>query len=168
MQKRIIRLLYRKIIDASSEQVWDKYLFDATYTEFLMQSQFYNQEKKYNTYAELKNNVPDAEKLNFLVSASVIGYLKQLNETVPDILNHVGKHFLRFENYKFEIIDSDINKREKHRIAIEFVSKPLLWHDTIGSQLIVSHPDAENITDGVLTETFSLQPYLSIYSIKEA
>lgn len=167
MQKQI-RLLYRKIIDTNSTQVWEKYIFDATYTEFLMQAQLYNQNKKYNTYAELKNNVAGAEKLNFLTSAAAVGYVKQLNGTMPDILNNVGKHFLKFENYKFEIINSDISDKSKHRIAIEFVSNPVVWLNTIGSQLLVAADEkTDPADDAVFTHVFSLQPYLQIYSIKE-
>ena len=49
-----------------------------------MQSQYYNQEKKYRSSSEIIQNVPGAEKLHFLVSAAVVGYLKQLDGIVPD------------------------------------------------------------------------------------
>ena len=71
MAKKIIRLCYRKVIDASSSKTWEKYVFDSTYAEFLMQSQYYNQGKKYNSFGELIRNVPGAEKLHFLVSAAM-------------------------------------------------------------------------------------------------
>ena len=74
MAKKIIRLCYRKVIDASSSKKWDKYVFESTYTEFLMQAQLYNQEKKYSSFSELIQNVPAAEKLHFLVSGAVVGY----------------------------------------------------------------------------------------------
>jgi len=167
MSKGTIRLVYRKVIDATAQNVWEKYVFDATYAEFLMQSQLYNTGKKYTAFSELKNNVPNAEKLHFLVSASVIPYLKQLNGKMPDMLNNLGKLFLPFSNYKFEIIESDIRDKSRHRIAIELFSDPVDWIDTIDNQLLVSvHPDSENTDADVLTEMFALQPYLSIYSIK--
>ena len=56
MAKKIIRLCYRKVIDASSSKQWDKYVFESTYTEFLMQAQFYNQEKKYSSFGELTHD----------------------------------------------------------------------------------------------------------------
>jgi len=43
MYKGIIRLCYRKVIDVNSVNAWDKLVFNDTYTEFLLQSQFYNQ-----------------------------------------------------------------------------------------------------------------------------
>jgi len=167
MNKGEIRLVYRKLIDISVQNVWEKYVFDATYAEFLMQSQLYNPEKKYSLFSELKNNVAGADKLHFLVSASVVPYLKQLNGKMPDVLNNLGKLFAPFANYRFEIIESDVWDKAKHRIAVELFSDPLHWIDTIGNQLLVSIPQAETNPDAeILTELFSLQPYLSIHSIK--
>jgi len=167
MTKKIIRLCYRKIIDASSQKTWDKYVFDSTYTEFLMQSQFYNQQKKYSSFGELIQNVPGAEKLHFLVSAAIVGYLKQLDGVIPDILNNLGKHFLKFTGYRFEIINSDIKNKTNHQVAINFFSEPLAWHDTAGGYLLVSSLNGEKNEDGILTNLVQLQPFFSIYSIKE-
>jgi hypothetical protein len=163
---RVIRLLYRKIIDASSQSAWEKLVFNDSYTEFLMQAQLYNQEKKYSTFGELIAYVPNSEKLHFLVSGSVVGYLKQLNRKVPDILNNSGKLFLTFSNYKFEIINSDIKDKSKHQVAVNFMSEPLTWYDTIGNQLLVAL-DTTSVNDEILTEQFAMQPFLSIYSLKE-
>jgi hypothetical protein len=167
MTNKIIRLCYRKIIDASSQQVWDKYVFESTYAEFLLQSQFYNQEKKYTSFSELLLNVKGSEKLHFLVSAAVTGYLQQLGDKVPDVLNNLGKHFLVFKNYQFEIINSDIKNKSRHQIAINFYSEPLLWRDTIGNYLLISAAQEEKNNDGILTNLVQLQPFLSIYSLKE-
>ena len=164
--KGVIRFCYRKVIDASSQKTWDKYVFESSYKEFLMQAQFYNQEKKYNSFSELIINVPAAEKLHFLVSAAITGYLQQLNETIPDILNNMGKHFLQFKNYRFEIIDSDINNKSNHRVAISFFSGLMIWHDTIDGYLLVSPVHDEKNEDGILTHLVQLQPFLGIYSLK--
>jgi hypothetical protein len=166
MAKGIIRLCYRKIIDASSQKMWDKYVFESSYAEFLMQSQLYNQEKKYNRYSELLITVPGSEKLHFLVSAAITGYMQQLNGKVPDILNNLGRHFLNFINYQFEIINSDIQNKAAHQVAINFFSEPLIWHDTIDNYLLISATDTEKSEDGILTNLVQLQPFLSIYSIK--
>jgi hypothetical protein len=168
MQKAIIRLCYRKIIDAAAQKAWDKYVFDDSYSEFLLQAQYFNQEKKYTTFGELANNVPGAEKLHLLVSASITGYLKQLNGKVPDVINSTGKIFLPFKNFMFEIINSDIRNKAKHQVAINFFSEPLTWHSTIGNQLLVSvYGAAENSNGEILTDMFALQPFVSIYSLKE-
>jgi hypothetical protein len=167
MTNKIIRLCYRKIIDASSKKQWEQLVFESSYTEFSMQAQFYNQEKKYKTFGELLMNVPGSEKLHFLVSAAVTGYIQQLGNTIPDILNNQGKHFLLFKNYRFEIINSAINSKETHQIAINFFSEPLVWHDTVHNFLLLSPVGKEHNEDGILTDLVQLQPFLSIYSVKE-
>jgi len=154
MQKAIIQLQYRKIIDSNSAQPWEKLVFDDSYTEYLMQVQFYNAEKKYNTFSQLIRHVPGSDKLHFLVSASVIGYVKQLNGIVPDILNNVGKHLLPFKNFRFEIINSDIKNKAAHQVAVNFFSDPLIWHDTINNHLLVSIQNKNLNKDEVLTEMF--------------
>ena len=88
---------------------------------------------------------------------------------MPDVLNNLGKLFVPFSSYRFEIIESDVRDKAKHRIAIELFSDPLHWIDTIGNQLLVSAPQAtENLEAEMLTELFSLQPYLSVHSIKHS
>lgn len=167
MKRRIIRLCYRKIIDASAQKPWDRYVFESSYAEFLMQAQLYNSGKKYTTFAELVSHVPGAEQLHFLTSTAVTGYLQQLQEKVPDIVNNLGKRFLRFTNFRFEIINSDITAPEAHQVAINFYTEPLVWHDTLNDCLLVSPLTGESTEDGVLTELVQLQPFLSIYSLKE-
>lgn len=167
MTKRIIQLCYRKIIDSNAQKAWDKYVFEDTFTEYLMQSQLYNQEKKYNTFSELINNIPAAEKLHFLVGVAANGYIKQLNEKVPDIVNNLGKLFLPFKNYRFEIINSDAKYKAAHQVAVNFYTTPLIWLDTVGNQLLVALNAGDNNDGVLLTEMFSLQPFLSIYSVKE-
>jgi hypothetical protein len=165
MQKGIIRLCYRKVIDAQSLKPWEKLVFEDTYTEFLMQSQLYNHEKKYAAFSDIITHVPAAERLHFLVSAAVIGYLQQLQGKVPDLTNNLGRLFLPFNNYRFEIINSHIKDRLKHQVAISFFTDHLIWHDTIGNQLLLSIPgNTEN--DETLTELFTLPPFVSIYSLK--
>ncbi|MGZ8556781.1 MAG: hypothetical protein ACXWWC_00530 [Chitinophagaceae bacterium] len=166
MTKKIIQLCYRKVIDASSQKTWNRLVFESTYKEFLMQVQLYNQEKKYNTFGDLIHQVPGAEKLHFLVSAAIVGYLQQLGGTMPDILNNLGKHFLHFNKYRFEIINSDIKNRAVHQVAINFFSEPLVWHDTIENYLLISPVNGEKNDDGLLTNMVQLQPFLSIYSLK--
>jgi hypothetical protein len=129
-----------------------------------MQFQLYNQEKKYTSFGELVHNVPGADKLHFLVSAAVIGYLKQLNGIVPDIVNALGRSFITFNNYRFEIIHSSIYDKTKHQVAINFYSEPLTWHDTINHQLLLSIP-GKSENGEILTELLPMQPFVSIYSI---
>ncbi|MCZ4225337.1 hypothetical protein [Pedobacter rhodius] len=165
MPQKIITLCYRKIIDSTKTNPWDKFVHEDSFAEFRMQSQFYNQEQKYSTFAELLLNVPGAEKLHFLVGGSIIDYLQQLKSVIPDVLDNLGRRFLTFDNFKFELVNSDINNIEKHKIALNFFSRPLIWQDTIGEHLLIAQ-FKETTEDEVFTNLFQLQPFVSIHSIK--
>jgi len=163
---RIIQLTYRKIIDLSAVKPWDKLVWESSWNEYRLQAQFYDQGKRYPLFSELLRQVPAAEKLHFLVSASVTGYLRQLDGKVPDILNCIGRHFLPFNQYRFELIESHARDRQQHRVAVQFFSEPLYWLDTTGDRLLLSlQPPGDNATF-CETEMVSLVPFLSIHSLK--
>ncbi len=166
MQQKFIRISYTKKINSSNTALWDQFVFNISWQELLMQSQFYNQQQQHTTFRQLVQQVPSAEKLHFLVSTSVVGYLKQLNGIVPDVLNKRGMPFLLFNDFKFEIIDSDLNDQSKHEVQLIFFSDPVIWHETIGDTLLISNPNEPLTKDGALTHLLQLQPALDIYSYK--
>lgn len=167
MNKKIIRLCYRKLIDAASSAAWDRLVFESCYTEYRMQSQLYNSGKKYTSFAQLMEHVKGAEQLHFLVSAAATGYLQQLKGIVPDIKDNLGRAFLPFSQYRFEIIEADSNDRSSFCIAINFFTDPLHWHDTVAQYLLLSPVQNSRGDDGVLTSLLQLQPFVSIYSLRE-
>lgn len=163
--KRKITLCYRKIISINSISNWERLVFADSFTELKMQAQYYNQEGKYNTFAELLRNVPNADKLHFLVSGAVINYIQQLNEIIPDITNNLGLHFLKFNQFRFEIINSDLWNIDKHVVAINFYSEELLHIDQIGDYLLTAK--ASNIeSEPTPTDMFTITPYLTIHTIQ--
>ena len=166
---RTITLAYRKIMDANSPKPWEKLVLADSYREFRMQAQLYNQGGHHRTFGELLHHVPAAEKLHFLVGGSIGGYVQQLKGLVPDVVNNVGRYFLKFTHYQFELINSDLHDPSKHQVAINFYSEPLCWHDTIGTYLLVSAAAAPAVAGGeVLTHLFQLQPYLTIHALHPA
>lgn len=166
---RTITLAYRKVIDANSPKPWDKLVFEDSYREFRMQAQLYNPGGQYRTFGELLHYAPGADKLHFLVGGSIGGYVQQLNGLVPDIVNNVGRYFLKFTRYQFELINSNLHDKSKHQVALNFFSEPLHWHDTIAPYLLVSAQAASPEPEGeILTHLFQLQPYLTIHSLRLA
>jgi len=164
---RHITLCYRKIIDASAARPWDKLVLDDSYREFRMQAQYFNQEKKYRTFGELLHYVPGADRLHGLASGAIIGYLQQLGGVVPDVLDNLGRRFLKFDKFQFELINSDLLDPGKHQVAVSFFTEPLVWYETVGAYLIVS-PLAASASEAVSVHTFQLQPYLAIHSLQVA
>lgn len=166
---RLITLAYRKIIDASATRPWDKLVLEDSYRELRMQAQRYNPQGQYRTFGELLHHVPGAEQLHFLVGGSIGGYVQQLGGTVPDIVNNVGRYFLRFSRYQFELINSHLHDPGRHQVALNFYAEPLRWHDTIAPYLLVSDPAAPAEAGGeVLTHLVQLQPYLTIHALHPA
>ncbi len=169
MAKGTIRLCYKKIIDVIAQKQWEKYVFEDTYREFFMQSQFYNQEGKYHTFHELVANVPGADKLHYLVSTAAINYIRQLNDLIPDITNAHQKLCLPFKNFRFEIIESHAQRKEEHKVAIYFYSEPITWIETIDNHLLIAYgnqKEAINNSEEIQTDLVALQAYLSISSFQ--
>ncbi|MBC6697086.1 hypothetical protein [Hymenobacter sp. BT190] len=163
---RTITFCYRKLIDTTTTRLWERMVFEDTYAEFRLQAQTFSQGTAHHSFAELLQHVPGAGQLHFLVSAAVRGYLPQLGGRVPDIVDNLGRYYLRFSQFQFEIINSDLHDKTRHQVAISFYSEPLLWHDTVGPYLLLSEPGAA--AGPVLTSMLQLQPYLVIHSLQDA
>jgi len=168
---RIIRLCYRKMIDADSRKAWDRAVFDDTHLEFYMQSQRLDPEGSFHTFQELTENFSNADQLNYLTSTAAIGYIRQLKDVVPDVANAYGKLCLPFKNFKFEIIHSHIQDKSQHKIALWFYSEPLTWIETVGNQLLIAYgSQLENVPAGkeIETEMITMVPYLSVSHLNPA
>ncbi|AYL96500.1 hypothetical protein [Mucilaginibacter celer] len=168
--KRIIVLCYRKIIDINSAKAWDKMVFESTYLEFKMQAQNFSLGTKYTSYADLLRNVPNAQRLTVMVTPAVTGYVQQLGGVMPDVLNNAGRRFLTFDKFQLEIINSDIDDKNRHQVAVNFYSGPMIWHDTIDIFLLISDHLPENNQPGQngksLTNLMQVQSYVNICSIQ--
>jgi hypothetical protein len=161
---KTIRLCYRKIIDASCSKAWDRAVFDDTHLEFYLQAQRMDPEGRFPSFRELAEALLQADQLHYLTSTAAIGYIRQLNDLVPDIANVYGKLCVPFKNFKFEIIQSHTENKSLHRIAIWFYSEPMTLIDHIGNKLLISYMDKNEFVPGteIETEMIELVPYLSV------
>ncbi len=164
MQKGIIKLCYRKVIDNQSAGAWERLVFEDSYQEFQMQAQYFNRDGSKRTLAEILQ-VPGADRLHGLVSTAVVGYLRQLGSKIPDITDSLDQLFLPFENFRFEILQSHVDDIARHQIAIYFYSDEMTWHDTISDQLLLSIAKDKGIKE-TLTHLLALRPMLAIHSLK--
>lgn len=163
----IITLCYRKIININNEKPWDQLVFKDSYAELKMQAQYYNAKNEFRTFSQLIQHAPNAQQLHFLTSAAVTPYISQLNAVMPDISNNLGRLFLRFKSFRFEIINSDFNHIEKHSVAVNFFSEELYLLNQIGSYLLTTMVDGETDENGAMpTDLFNIPPFLSICNIK--
>ena len=171
MVKGIIQVCSRKTIDTTSTNTWDKYVFDDTYREFLMQAQQFDQQKKYATFQDILKNLPKADQMHYLVSTAAVGYIRQLNEKIPEAVNVFSKPCVPFKKFRFEIVQSHVMNRDQHKVAIYFYSEPLIWIESINSnQLLFALGDqSESLSNGnkVDTEVLVMSPNLTICSYQQ-
>ncbi|WP_333599238.1 hypothetical protein [Flavobacterium sp.] len=156
-----IRLAYRIVIDTASTFAWDKYVFEDTYKEYLMQQQlFASKENPKTTFRELLNENEKANQLHFLVSMAANGYVEQLKGNFHRVTDVLGNHFFPFTNFQLDIINTDITDSSKHKIGITFYSPMLVLVDIINNHYLVS-TETEKET-GFQTLEFAMQPNLAI------
>lgn len=156
-----IRFAYRILIDSKAQSLVEKYIFEDTYKEYLLQHQLFNsKENPKATFRELLHENPKAEQLHFLLHIAANGYLEQLNGLIYKVPDFLGKNYMPFESFQLDIINTDITDITKHKIGITFYSPLLLWLDTINNCFLVSQ-QIEN-QNNFETMMFQFQNNLSI------
>lgn len=161
MQNTKIRLAYRIVIDHNSTLLWDKYVFEDTYREYLMQHQLYNpKENQKRTFRELLTENPKAEQLHYLVGIAANNYVQQLSGKLHRVTDVLGKYFLPFDNYQLDIVNTDILDSTKHKIGITFYSPLLRLVDIVNNCYLVS-TQTEDVP-GIETQMFPVQANLAI------
>jgi hypothetical protein len=155
MYKAKIRLAYRIVIDNTSTFIWDKYVWEDTFKEYLMQNQQFNsKENPKNTFRELLSENEKAVQLHYLVGIAANGYVEQLKGDFHRVTDVLGNNYFPFVNYQLDIINTDIRDLSKHKIGITFYSPVLA-----GNYLVSKSCEA---VDGMETLMFPVQPLLSI------
>lgn len=156
MSVRKINLSYKCIINSKSSDRLEQMIFNDTYLEFKLQFQNFN-DGRLETFNSLIKVKPELEnKLNFLVSAGATNHILQLNNLIPGIKNTQKKPFLQFNKYSFEIVESHLQDKSQHEIAITFYSEPMYWLDTLGKYLLISSHYSDVMDTNLLKITKNL------------
>ena len=156
-----VRLAYRTVIDYKSNSNWDKYIFEDTYKEYIIQSQLFNvKESTVTTFRELLNINEKATQLHFLTGLAAQHYVNQLKGNFYSVTDVLGKHFFKFTNYELDIINTDIHDITKHKIGITFYSPLYILLNNENNQYLVT-AEVDKKT-GFQTLSFQMQPQLTI------
>lgn len=163
MNKSLVKLMYRQLINSSSENSFEKAIWKATYDEFLLKSQAYNKEGKYSTFQQMVANDGRANSLHYKCGFAAAGFMNALQNRIP-CLKDSSYRLMPFETYEFKLIDSDISHIQSHQIAIHFITPLLTCYDVIANHLLLSFNTDKEAGSSTLAETFmlNLQPSLSI------
>ena len=167
MIKGIIKFSWQKIIDDTATSLWDRYVFDDTWMEYKMQAANYNRQSNATLFTNILKENPTAEKVNYAVSGAAIGYIRQLRNTIPGLVNTQGKMVIPFKNFKFNIIQSDMLNSKLHKVEILFISEPVTLIDVFNNQYLIAIGDQQqqiNNGEEVITELIPQTDQLGIYS----
>ena len=90
MSRAKIKLVYRQVIDESCATGFEKAIFQASYDEFLLKSQAYNNQGKFKTFSKTKANDGRANSLHYKLGFSVGHFIAELNNKIPVIKDNQG------------------------------------------------------------------------------
>ena len=156
MQKGLIKLAYRQVIDADNKGNFEKSVLSISYEEFFMKSQAYDKEQKFKTFKEMVANDPKANSLHYKSGFAIGNLIEQLNKKIPELQDTLGKN-LDFEMHAFEVIDSDITNLSAHKVAITYITGILTFYGNMGEYMLLAAGDKLNQTSTEPVETFLLK-----------
>jgi hypothetical protein len=168
MQQGQVRFAFRIVINQYSSTAWEKYLWESTYQEFLMQAQLFNDKAQpVLTFKELLSKNEKAEQLHFLVSTAAHPYILQWKGKIYHLADTLGNNFMPFNYCQLDIIDSNIKDIKAHEIGLTFYTPVLslidIWE---GHYLISLDENLQNLSEGLETLMYKMQNRLSVAYFK--
>ncbi|WEK37000.1 MAG: hypothetical protein P0Y53_05745 [Candidatus Pseudobacter hemicellulosilyticus] len=159
MNRPTIVIAFRQLINAQRTAAFEQTMLRLSYQEFLLKSQAYNPEGRYDRFTALVKADGRANSLHYKTSFAVIPLIEQLNGRIP-LLKDTFEKPLPFERTAFELVESSISDFSLHAVALTYYTPPLLLLESFGGFLLLS----ADVEQG--SEPFMLQvnPNLSITS----
>lgn len=166
MQKSIIQLTCRHTIDFATAAGLERNILEATYKEYLLKSQAYNPTGEYTSFSALKKADGRANSIHYKIGFAADHFISGFRNQIPYLQDVHGVPIV-FEKYRFELIESDINDMQKHKVAIYFTTGNCTCFAEIGNHLLLAY--GSHIGDNGPVETFMvpLLPGISISSFQQ-
>ncbi len=167
MPKANIKLTYRQVIAAAATD-FERNVWHFSYEEYKIKSQVYNPDRSITTFSGLIEKDARANSLHYKTGFAVSGFVEKLKNKIPTLKDALGQD-IAFDNWQFEIIESDILNKSLHKVAIQYTTVPFTLHQVIGETMLLSK---ENIPENGChknDDTFMLvlQPGLCIIKYNE-
>lgn len=163
MYKAKVKLVYKQVIDETTESGFGKAIFKATYDEFLIKSQTYNMERQFKTFSKIKANDGRANSLHYKLSFAAGHFIVQLHNAIPGIKDNLGNK-LTFDTARFELIESHIEDMSLHKLAIHYETAELTLVEVFGEYMLLTQEDPAEKEDAIETFILRMQPDLSVVS----
>ena len=167
MERALIQLAYRQVITEPCKSPFEQNVLLVSYNEFLLKSQAYNIERKFNTFREMVNQDGRANSLHYKLSFPVLPFMEQLQKKIPLLKDNAGKNIV-FDTWQFELVDSDITNRSRHTIAINYYTDIITVIETLGKYMLLAAGDrSDNLTDIPDCFVLKMQEGLSITKFQQ-
>ncbi|HEX5154553.1 MAG TPA: hypothetical protein VFW07_24070 [Parafilimonas sp.] len=167
MERALIQLAYRQVITEQGKSPFEQNAWLVSYNEFLLKSQAYNLDRKFNTFREMVNNDGRANSLHYKLSFPVLPFIEQLQKKIPLLKDNAGKNIV-FDTWQFELVDSDIRNRSQHTIAIHYHTDIITVIETLGEYMLLASGDrSDNLTDIPDCFVLKMQDRLSITKFQQ-
>jgi len=169
MAKAFIKLAYRQIIDANSTGNFEKKVFHDSYAEFLLKSQSYNPGNKFSRFSEIVAADGRANSLHYKCSFAVLHHIEALRNKIPQLLDTAGRMNIPFEVPEFKLVESAINDKSLHKVAVIYITGVFTLLYSFGEYLLLATADQSRSINNPGVETFiiKMQEGLSIVNYRE-
>ena len=168
MPKAIVQLTYRQVIDHNATGLFERTVFNQTFTEFTYKCQEYNPGGKYLSLTEMIANNPKANSLHYKVALSIFNTMKELNNIIPRLNNSLGIANIPFAGYEMRILESNPINQADHLLAIDYTTAAMPLLAIVNDYfLLASSVEKEETTSAYQTFMLRMQPALTISSYQE-
>lgn len=169
MNKALIKIAYRQVIDAASADTFGRNVFNDSYREFLMQVQAYNKDRQFTTWQEISAHAPKAaQHVPYKTGFAVALYIKRLHNRIPGLRDTLGCMEIPFASHRFEIVASSITDKAAHQVAITYFTDTFTLYGIIGEYLLLAAGDRSVDSGPADTFLLKMQPCLSVCSYLES
>jgi len=141
-----------------------KRFFNDSYAEFLLKIQAYNPENKFSKFSDIVAADGRANSLHYKCSFAVLHHIDILKNKIPGLYDTAGRMNLSFEFPEFKVMESDINDKNLHKVAIIYSTGIFTLQNNFGEWLVLSTGDNSGHDEMQVTFTVKIQEDLSIIS----
>ncbi|RAJ06912.1 hypothetical protein LX64_02040 [Chitinophaga skermanii] len=164
-----VRMAYRQMFTAASNNSFERDVWIESYNEWCMQIQAYNPNDAFTTWEEIRQASPKASfHVPYKTGFAVGLFVKALNNEIPGSQVHMSGQPLPFEGYQFEIVQASTIQRNDYIAAIVYQTPVLQLLGQFGNKLLLSynlqHPGAEGVATFMLTlhENMAITHYAEV------
>lgn len=158
MKQALIKLSKKVEIDCNSD--WEKAESFHSNSFNELKTNFSFGQHPYNTWQELKKNIPDSiSPLENAVQKAIMNNIYSLKSKVPNGFFDVTENIdLPFIEFKFNILESDIRDINKHKIQFQFITDYLTLIDSFENKILLAFGDKSNeLLSSIELNTFTIE-----------